>query len=405
MANQYDVQQNNIDRRRSLLDALTQQSLTPQRGQMAGQVYVGPGLLDALARPLAALAAGYGNQSLNQDELANSQARKQGMQDDLASLQGKTGSDFSTAALGSDNTLIQQVGEKSLLNAMAPKKPESFKLQTVAGPDGKPSFAQVGDYGTIKPVSGVNPYEAPQFVGGEAVIPSQAVPGQLYGRDPAPRVNNQISVTPQFMQGVEEKQMSKDIADVHKTRYANALQVLDSSQDTQDMLNQIQQLEGLPRLSGTGADLALKAARIGSIFGVQMPEKVVNSAQLDSIVKTQLLQFIRQGGRGITNEEGERFLEAHPNITQDPESAKALRIMLQNASDRSVRRAKLTVQQIENRNGPDIKPVTAMTPPGLPDKPVIGSGGSQQIQTEDDYNNLPSGATFTDPNGQLRRKP
>jgi hypothetical protein len=105
-----------------------------------------------------------------------------------------------------------------------------------------------------------------------------------------------------------------------------------------------------------------------------MPEKVVNSAQLDSIVKTQLLQFIRQGGRGITNEEGERFLEAHPNITQDPASAKALRVMLQNGSDRAAQRARITINQIEQRYGPDIKDVSGMVPPGLSTQPVIGSG-------------------------------
>jgi hypothetical protein len=349
MQNQYDIQQQNIDGRRSLLNALTQQSLTPQRGQMAGQVYVGPGLLDALSRPLQALAATYGNQQLDQQDMENAQAQKQSLQSDLAGLQGKTGQDFSTTALGSDNPLIQNIGEKSLLNAMAPKKPESFKLQTVAGPDGKPSFAQVGSYGTIKPVDGLNPYEAPQFVGGEAVIPSQAVPGQLYGRDPAPRINNQIQVTPQFMQGKEESQFGKTLGEKNATRVDAAQTVLDNQSTMQDLISRFKDLESQPMVRGGGANWAVKAAQFGSTFGIPVPEGISNAEQFQSLANGFISDRIAQGGRGFTDEDAKRLQNAVVDLTNSPEGATKVRKTLEDVNNRAVQRATQTLQIMGQR--------------------------------------------------------
>lgn len=349
MANQYDIQQNSIDRRRSLLDALQQQSLTPARGQMAGQVYVGPGLLDALARPLAALAAGYGNQSLNQDELANSQARKQGMQDDLAGLQGKTGNDFSTAALGSDNPLIQQVGEKSLLNAMAPKKPESFKLQTVAGPDGKPAFAQVGSYGTIKPVEGASPYQAPQFVGGEAVNPADVEYGHIYGRDPAPRVSVTVPI-----QNTQEGARAKTLGQDEAKQIIDARQQQKSAQTNFNMADKLQQLDKDGVISGPASKPLLFAGQLASGLGVNLSPEVqktlANTENYDQTIGTVLSGMIlnSSAGRGFTDTDRDYVKATFPSLMQTPEGRKQAIQYMKEAAVRGVDEGRDTESRVMN---------------------------------------------------------
>lgn len=349
MANQYDIQQSNIDRRRSLLDALTQQSLTPQKGQMAGQVYIGPGLLDALARPLAALAAGYGQQSLNTDELANTQARQQGLQTDLAGLMGKTGNDFSTAALGSENPLIQQIGEKSLLSAMAPKKPETFSLQTVAGPDGKPTLRSVGDYGTIKPPSdaSIGAYEKPEFVGGEAVIPSQAKPGQIYGRDPAPRVNVQVQNT---QEGARAKTLGQDEA----KQIIAARQQQQSAQINFNMADRLEQLDQNGVLSGPTAKPAVFAGQIANGLGIQLSpdaqKTLANTENFNQTIGTTIAGMVlnSSAGRGFTDTDRTYVENSFPSLMQTPQGRKEALRFMKEASVRAVDQGRDTEARIQN---------------------------------------------------------
>ena len=88
MANQYDIRTDQIDQQRALLNALTQQSMVSRPGQMAGNVFVGNGLLQALAGPLSVIAQKYGNQDLNQQAIANSQARQTAVSQELQGIMG-----------------------------------------------------------------------------------------------------------------------------------------------------------------------------------------------------------------------------------------------------------------------------------------------------------------------------
>ena len=58
-------EENQLARRQAMVDALRQQSMDPMRGQMAGRVYVAPGIGDAIAKVGTAYMAGQQQQGVD----------------------------------------------------------------------------------------------------------------------------------------------------------------------------------------------------------------------------------------------------------------------------------------------------------------------------------------------------
>ncbi len=56
-----------MQRKQAMVDALRQQSMDPMRGQMAGRVYVAPGIGDAIAKVGTAYMAGQQQQGVDAD--------------------------------------------------------------------------------------------------------------------------------------------------------------------------------------------------------------------------------------------------------------------------------------------------------------------------------------------------
>jgi len=67
---QYKADQSAIDRRRQMAQALVQQALTPQQGQMAGRIYVPPGPLSAISRVVQGYFGGKGMKGADEEEKA-----------------------------------------------------------------------------------------------------------------------------------------------------------------------------------------------------------------------------------------------------------------------------------------------------------------------------------------------
>lgn len=347
--NQYDVAQNQNDRQRTLLNALTQQALTPDQGKMIGQVYVGPGLLDALSKPLTALAAQYGTGQLDQQDAQNSQDRQQGLQDALTGLQGKTGSDFSNAAMSSQFPELQQIGEKSLLASMAPKKPETFSLQTVAGADGKPTLRSVGNYGTINSPSdpSINPYEKPVFVGGEAVDPTNVNYGQLYGRDPAPKV--QVTV-----QNTQEGARAKTLGQDEAKQIIGARQQQQAAQTNFNMADRLQQLDQDGVISGPASKPLVFAGQLASGLGINLSPDVqktlANTENYDQTIGNVLSGMIlnSSAGRGFTDTDRDYVKATFPSLMQTPAGRQQAIQFMKEGAVRAVDQGRDTETRINN---------------------------------------------------------
>lgn len=142
--------------------------------------------LDSMGKSLmgALMLAKSGWQSDSENEkLAAALAGSPGMTPEIKAMMQSD--DAGTRAAGSQLAMAMLARET---------KPETFGLETVAGPDGKPMLVQAGNRGTLSPVQGFQPYSEPKapsafeaFLAGDP----RAAEWKQMG---VPRVSNNVNV-------------------------------------------------------------------------------------------------------------------------------------------------------------------------------------------------------------------
>lgn len=314
-SNEYDIVQAGVKRRRGLVDALTEQSLTPTKGQMVGQVYVGPGLLDALSKPLIALAGNYAGQGLDKEELANSQNRQSALVDALSSMQPGT-PEFTAQGLGSQFPELQAAGMKNLEAQLSPKNVESYSAPVMNAQGqlvqygNRGNVKDTGQQGYIKPTPGQikivqNPDGTQSYVSIDPTTGATTpIEGQAYVRPPAQtNINNNMPK--------QESQFGKTMGELDAKRYDAANADIKGAGAMTDLIGRLDAMKDQPMLWGPASPIATKIATVASILpGIKMPEGVSNTEQLGSIVEGYLKDMIAAGGRGFTDEDAKRVGKA-----------------------------------------------------------------------------------------------
>lgn len=398
--NEYDIAQGNISRRRGLVDALQQQSLTPSQGGMVGQVYVGPGLLEALSKPLAALASNYAGGNLDKEELANSQARQSGLVEALSQLQNQPGTPgFTSEALGSQFPELQKAGMANLQAQLSPRAQESYTAPVM---DAQGNLQQFSNRGNVKN-TGVQGYEKPSFGNVKTVIGAdgtpqlmaidnegntKVLPGEAYIRPPAQtNINNNMPK--------QESSFGKTLGEEDAKRYSVANDDLKGASAMTDLIGRLDSMKDQPMLWGPASSLATKAATVASILpGVKMPAVVSNTEQLSAIVEGYLKDMIAAGGRGFTDEDAKRVAKSIGGTGASKEGFVQSLQSLKQSNDQFIRRAQ-TVQSVLKKRYPDAFPQ---------ENGDAGQGQPVQVKDENSYNQLPSGSIYIGPDGQQRRK-
>ncbi len=362
--NEYDIAQGTIGRQRGLIDALTQQSLTPSKGQMVGQVYVGPSLLDALSKPLMALAANYAGGNLDKEELANSQARQGALVEALSGLQNQPGSPgFTTEALGSQFPELQKAGMANLAAQLSPRAQESYTAPTM---DASGNLVQFSNRGSVKN-TGIQGYVKPdnqlkivQNADGTQSYASidantgasKVIPGEAYVR-PAAQTNINNNMPKQ------EGQFGKTLGQKDAERYDASNTVLQNEAKTQATIGRLQALENEPMFRGGAAPLINKLTSIASTFGLNpTPEESANAEKLQALVESSIVDLIKEGGRGITDEDARRQANTMANQMLTPGGAVKVREQMSNISNQNVRQAKAVQGYLRNRY-PDAFPASS----------------------------------------------
>jgi len=384
--NQYDIAQQGIQRQRGLIDTLAQQAMQQTPGRMVGQVYVGPGLLDALSKPLMGLAAGYMGNKLNGEEVANSQARQTGLMEALSGLQGKQGTpEFTTQAVGSQFPEAQMMGLKNFEAQLSPKNQESYGAP-IMGANGKlyqgsnrGGLKDTGVQGYIKPENKLQITENGDGTYGLSSVDLNSgtavpVPGvSPYVRPPAQtNINNNMPK--------QEGQFGKTLGQKDAERFDASNTVLANAAERSSMIDRVKALESSPVIRGAGAPFAVKAAQIGATLGIPVPENISNAEQLDAIIQTAVVKFIQQGGRGITDEEGQRMVKTWPGLLQTPEGAKKVREQMEEMNGQDIKRAKTTQSYLQQRypeafpGGQGGLPVDRMMQPQAPSQAAPSTG-------------------------------
>lgn len=380
--NEYDIAQGNIKRKRGLVDALQAQSLTPSQGGMVGQVYVGPGLLEALSKPLLALASNYAGGNLDKEELQNSQSRQSALVDALSGLQNQPGtSGFTTEALGSQFPELQQAGMANLQAQLSPRAQESYTAPVMDAQGNLQQFSNRGNvkntgvqgynkpsYGNVKTVIGAD--GTPQLMAIDNEGNTKVLPGEAYIKPPAQtNINNNMPK--------QEGSFGKKLGEKDAERYDNANTILQSEGRMTDMISRIRNLEDSPVLRGGLADLGIKAAEIGSSLGFKTPEKVANAEQLRAILQQGVVDLIKEGGRGITDEDAKRMQQTWPDLLQTPEGARQVRQQMEEINARNIRQAK-TTQNVLKQRYPDAFPQAAGSTQNAPQQGDVVDGYQYQ---------------------------
>lgn len=350
--NEYDIASGRVKRRRGLVDALTEQSLTPTKGQMVGQVYVGPGLLDALSKPLLALGASYAGEQLDKDEAENSRNRQTALVDALSGMQPGT-PEFTAQGLGSQFPELQAAGMKNLEAQLSPKNVESYTAPVMDAQgnliqtSNRGGVKQTGIKGYIKPERELKIINNPDGTQSYASIDPNTgatipVEGEAYVKPPA-QTNINTNLPKQ------ESEFGKVMGKKDAERYDAANTILANEANQADMIGRLKALESQPVMRGGLSDLAVKVSQIGSSLGVPVPESITNAEQANAVIQQAVVAFIQQGGRGITDEEGRRMVKTWPNLLLTPQGAKQVREQMEEINKRNIRQARTTQSVIRQR--------------------------------------------------------
>lgn len=350
--NEYDIASGRVKRRRGLVDALNEQALTQTKGQMVGQVYVGPGLLDALSKPLIALGAGYAGEQLDKEEAENSQKRQTALIDALSGMQPGT-PEFTAQGLGSQFPELQAAGMKNLEAQLAPTAQEKF-LAPVMTADGK--LVQPSNRGRTQDTG----YKGYVKEDRELKIIEHEDGTKTYGSIDANTGQTIDTGTPAYVKPPsttninnnlpkQESEFGKTMGKKDAERYDAANATIASEAKTADMIGRLKALESQPVLRGGLADLGVKVSQIGSTLGVPVPESVSNAEQANAIIQQAVVDFIKEGGRGITDEEGKRMVKTWPSLLLSPQGAKQVREQMEEINKRNVRQANTTKRIIQQR--------------------------------------------------------
>lgn len=161
-------------------------------------------------------------------------------------------------------------------------------------------------------------------------------------------------------------------------------------------------------ISGAGADMRLGMRKVGAYFGITDPAIIQNTETFRSAIAPQVAALMKAtvGSTQISNADRE-FAEkaAGGSITLDAGTLTRLVGIMEKAGEVALRRHAETLDKVyPTGQGFDreraLFGIAAQEPIDPPP-----SDGPVTINSDADYDALPSGATFRDPEGNLRRKP
>jgi hypothetical protein len=322
-----------IQRKKALANALLQQSMSPQQGQMVSGHFVGPGIVGALAPLAQALLGRHTQKEAESDQQtfttqynsAASQALQQYLEARKTDPRAAAGS-----AIQSKFPALVALGQKDLANMLTQKEvlglpgyDATSRLAAALHP-GDPDIAGLKPEQVLKDVNGqvidVTPGKAPgrvydardKFgnVGPVAQTPGGPVNGQINPETGevkyAPtgtniNLNTNLSAAEEMAKTLGKGQSEQLLASkLTAEKAASQLQTLSAA--TRDLQAGIK--------SGTGADVKLIVAKVGKALGLSDDPQIANTEAYRAMVAQRLLDNTKALGSGSGFSDKDRdFLE------------------------------------------------------------------------------------------------
>lgn len=351
--NDFQTQQQAIERQRRLAEALQQQSMEQMQGQtVPGGFYVPPSPVQGLARLAQALVSKHQQDSADQKQSDLSDRQRSALVDGLANYQsamqgapaqtfdpdgdgmGPTGTQPAVpgnrqaalaALLRSENPMLQQVGTQMML-----KEPEKAKWSTTPHYDQQGNAFILNEMGERKPLDGVKARDKMENVNGvwqnpyaqdpNAIAPADPNKPFAIGPDGKPVANTpyqqyelsraKAGKTEVNLAVNTEKDMLGNIAAVVGKDVADAAQKARAAVNTISTVNQIRDAINSGKvIAGPGTSARMFLGQIGQVIGVSgkdETEQLTNTRQaIQGLAQLELDGAQQMKGQGQITE-GER---------------------------------------------------------------------------------------------------
>lgn len=442
----FESQQADIARKRQLAQAMMQQAMTPAQGQMVSGHYVGPGI-GALQPLIGAILGTKFNQDADKASAGAASQYREGLGKELDSYEqtrngtpGQVMSDEQASQLmqngvqpqlsepiqadprkAARDALISAFPEMRSLGAQdyaeARKKSAGYKDHTVNNKivrtyeDGR--VQQLGDFETQDKWTDPYMMDGPQ---GKILVRKNLSTGKVESVIGSGQQINVNTGDNAALKGLIEANLPGGKGREPAVAAAQSLQLAN------------EQLAAIAEGAKTGSlgNVQQELRKFGELIGVK-DAATAPTEMLGSLAKQRVLAKLGGLGAQISNSDRDFLSSAQGDLTTNPEAFKRLLAISIAADLKVLNNHGKSVSALDGKideqlqgamkvpftvqlNDPE---VGAMVDRVLAGKPsVLGatvqpkaSTGPRKIASDDDYNALPSGTEFLDPNGQLRRKP
>lgn len=352
-----------LERRQKLIDAMIggqQSQISP--GQMVSGHYVPAGPLQALAGVGQGIAGALLQKSTDKETEALDQERASIMSEALKNAQSQSSGDKMNTLLNSGVPELQAMGMELFKASLSPAELKIY--------EGQLYNPQTGELG-------------PKIPGKRNL---KAHRGQLFDPETGETVGGPIgqaapgtSVNVTNVMPAQETAYSKQVGKMVGDRTID--QLLVQREQTANNLNQVQKLKQIANegmVSGRVAPLGVFMGQVMSSFGVPVPEGLANAERYDAAFQQPVTQMILAGGRGITNEEGERIAKTWAPLWSSAEGRMKILDDLEQLNRRKFKSIMDATEQLKTQR-PDVyemlqrDPAMQLTPP--PENPTLQPQG------------------------------
>lgn len=293
--NEYEMQQQQLARRRALLEAMQEQSMSGgNSGQMVGRVYV-PNVAGNLGKLGQAWLAKKGLDEMQGQDAEIEGRRRAALSSELERFDANP-EDPATAraALVSAHPEMQQLGQLMMQRKMAPKK-EGEKWEVMSAEEKQK-------------------YGLPQ----EDAYQIERVSGKTAKLDNATKVTTNVN-TPS-----PEGQAGKDLGGLSIKELEKLRELKSLGDETLGIAEQLREIESKGVFSGPMANVATTLATFADAMDIPISEqdlaKAANSTEMQQQIATKVSKVLLSGsvGRSMTDADREAFEKSLPSLLSSP---------------------------------------------------------------------------------------
>lgn len=370
----FDSRERALQRREQILQAVLAQSMQGNRGTQAGRFYVPPSALDTIGSVVNSFIGAKGLQKVDKETSQLEEDKKAYLRQQAEGL--KNAPDKKTAAIDlivESDPRLQQLGTM-VYNEKPAEVPEMY---------GAPTELKVGDKTLLAQQNLKNK---------ELKILGNDAPGQT------------INVGDSSLKTIFPK-MYEDVS-----KLASEGEAAVQSQDLIKTL--MANKDGT--YEGPLANPAMWLAQLGNSMGVELDTtKLANTEEYKSASQQLLQRYISTigGNRNITEKEQGEIAKAIPNLATSPEARARVSAILWSAGNKAIQRAQTAMTQFKKAvQSNDISGYDfGLTSQGTTSfeegtAPKTEEMQLKQIKDASEWEALPPGTEYIDPQGNRRRK-